>query len=200
MPVGRHNHSDPEPNPGRPCRPVREDRERIGRVPEFEAVMLRRPRRVHAALLGDAQHVERVLPYVARGVRGVAADHVDGDGELHGQTSHATDGTTIRHGLQRRDCDFADRNPIEPWRNPEEAELKALEQTDRCNQGRLPESIEDISPTELEAAYPRRWEASTLAVRLERNGLGKSGRFSAACAPACWRIREPRSQASPSSS
>ena len=73
------------------------------------------------------------------------------------------DGTTIRYGLQRRVYGFADRNPIGPWRNLEEAEFDALERVDRFNHRRLLESIEDIPPTDLEAAYSRRQEASTLA-------------------------------------
>ena len=86
------------------------------------------------------------------------------------------DGATIRHGLPRQGFGLADRIPIEPRRPLEEAELEALERVDPFNHRRRTEMevTEDMPPTELEAAYSRRQEASILAIRLQRYGLGKA--------------------------
>ena len=103
VPVGRHRNPDTKANARGPGRPVGEDRERIRCMPELEPVVLRGPGGHHAALLGDAQEVERVLPDLAYIHGRIVAQHVDGDREFHDAASSevAFSGMSDRRSVRR---------------------------------------------------------------------------------------------------
>lgn len=83
MPEGGNHRSRPKPCPRCAAREISNGHERIGRDGEIHAMVLARPDRVHAALVGDLAERDEFLVEALVALAGIEPFHMDEEGELH---------------------------------------------------------------------------------------------------------------------